>query len=94
MAYTKTITKIMPTTDQIGVHLKLEDDDHPITVGTVVVIDEDITDNFSGDLTIANRNELAKQVQGKINEYKKNKAVYLKVAYTTGVTWINDNTTA
>lgn len=92
MALTKTITKIMPTKNQIGVHLKLEDDAHPITTGLVVVIDEDVTDNFSADPTTENRAEIARKVQAKIDEYKVNKAMYLKAVYTNAVTWIGDNT--
>ena len=55
MALTKTVTKIMPTKNQIGVHLLLQDDSHPITAGTVVVIDEDVTDNYSNEPTVENR---------------------------------------
>lgn len=94
MALTKTITKIMPTKNQIGVHLKLEDDAHPdpLQTGNIVVIDEDITDNFSGDPTVDNRAEIARKVQRRVNEYKVNKAMYLKAVYTNAVTWIGANT--
>ena len=92
MALAKTVTKIMPTKNQIGVHLKLEDDDHPITEGMVVVIYEDITDNYSDEPTVDNRAEIAKRVQKKIDEYKSNKEMYLNPKYTNAVTWVSDNT--
>lgn len=93
MALTKTITKIMPTKNQIGVHLKLEDNEHPIIAGTVVVVDEDFTDNYSDEPTVQNRAEIARKVQAKIDEYKRNKAIYLNSKYTNAVSWIKDNTT-
>jgi len=92
MALTKTVTKIMPTKTQIGVHLKLEDDDHPFTEGVVMVVDEDFTDNYSDEPTVQNRAEIARKVQAKIDEYKRNKAMYLNSKYTNAVTWIGDNT--
>lgn len=92
MTLEKTTTKIMPTKTQIGVHLKLEDDDHPLIEGVVTVIDEDITDNYSDEPTVENRAEIARKVQKKINEYKKNKETCLKPSYTNAVIWIGDNT--
>ena len=94
MALTKTITKIMPTMSQIGVHLKLTDDAHPITAGTVVVIDEDVTDNYSIETgpTTENRAEVAKKVQAEIDNYKKLKAMYSDSKYSNAVTWIDQNT--
>lgn len=92
MALTKTVTKIMPTKNQIGVRLLLEDDSHPITPGTVVVIDEDVTDNYSNEPTVENRAEIARKVQAKIDDYKRDKAMYLNANYTNAVSWIDSNT--
>lgn len=95
MALTKTITGIIPAGNSIGVHLKLEDDEHPIRTGSVTVIDEDITENYtvSEGPTVAVRNSIKEKVQAKIDEYKRVKALYISIKYQDALTWINNNTT-
>jgi hypothetical protein len=89
---TKVVTKIMPTPNQIGIHLLLQDDNHPITAGTVTVIDEDFTENYSAGqgMSDAVRNAVGKKAQEAIDEYIANKKLYNKTAYGTAVTQISN----
>jgi hypothetical protein len=88
MALTKTVTKVFPTTNTVGMHLKLEDD-------SVVVIDRDFTENFTKGQGATNevKTSIGKQMQAAIDEYKTNKTLYNSAAYETARTQISNGLT-
>ena len=85
MALTKTITRMFPTKNAVGMHLELKDDG-------VVVIDRDFTENFTKGqgATTAVKTSIGNQMQAAIDEYKENKALYDSVAYATARTQIDE----
>ena len=93
MALIKTITKIMPTYSTVGIHLKLEDDDHPfLGAGTHTVIDEDVTENYTKGGNIDDvKNALIKDAQELITQYIDWKKLYKHNKYTNFVTAIDNS---
>jgi hypothetical protein len=85
MALTKTVTKVMPTGDMVGMHLKLEDD-------AVVVIDRDYMENYtrSEGATLATKMAIGTAMQKDIDEYKENKERYESAEYNTARQQIDD----
>ena len=75
MALGKTVTMVFPTKNHGGIHLILTDDDRPdIGPGPQTVIEEDIIENYSGDITPAVITSLTKQAQKMIDDYRKLRA--------------------
>ena len=85
MALTKTVTKVFPTENTVGLHLELKDDD-------VVVIDQDFTRDYSPAAGIANeiRDSIGNEMQAAIDNYKKLKNRFDAVAYDTIRTQIDN----
>ena len=83
---TKTVTKMFPTNNLVGMHLKLEDDG-------VMVIDKDFTENYTPGQGATNtvRDSIGRKMQAAIDEYKKLKAMYDSSAYETARTQIDNN---
>ena len=86
MALTKTVTKVFPSGDMVGMHLKLEDDG-------VTVIDRDFMENFTkGEgATNAVRDSIGKQMQLAIDDYKEAKEIYASAKYETVRQQIDSN---
>ena len=88
MALTKTVTKLRPVLDKrniarIGIHLLLQDDG-------VTVIDQDVTETYSANAPIVPiQSELIKKAQELIDQYKNEKELHGKAAYTNAVAAID-----
>lgn len=69
MALTKTVSKVFPSENKVGLHLELKDDD-------VVVISKSYMVQFSKDegVTDAIESEITKRMQADIDKYKMLKA--------------------
>jgi hypothetical protein len=94
MALAKTVTKMFPTKNHVGIHLLLTDDDRAdIGPGQIPVIDADFTENFTRGQGVTNpvRDSIGKKAQEAIDEYKECRATYDAAAYDTAVSQI-DNT--
>lgn len=85
---TKTVTKMYPTENTVGLHLELKDDD-------VVVIDKDFAENYAAGQDIPNevRDKIGKRMQKAIDRYKALKARFEHPKYETVRTQIDDNLT-
>lgn len=85
MALVKTVTKVMPTKDMVGMHLKLEDD-------SVAVIDRDFMENFTKGqgATLAVKQAIGNAMQEAIDEYIEAKAMFDSTAYETARTQIDN----
>lgn len=71
MTLAKTVSMTFPSKNHGGIHLLLTDDNRPdIGPGQQTVIDEDIKEHYSGDITPAVIASLTKQAQGKIDDYR------------------------
>lgn len=90
----KTVTKIFPTRDLVGYHLKLEDDDRP-DLGTdkQVVIDHDFTESYTrgAGVTTSVRNSINNAMQRAVDNYKELKKEFKTTAYKNAETQISDN---
>ncbi|MGD8787710.1 MAG: hypothetical protein PVJ60_09820 [Phycisphaerales bacterium] len=86
MALTKTVTKVFPTDNMVGMHLELKDDG-------VVVIDRDFMENFTkGEgATNAVRDSIGLQMQKAIDEYKEAKTIFSSSKYETVRQQIDSN---
>lgn len=94
MAMAKTLTKMFPTENEIGIVLVLTDDDRPdLGTGARVVISETFKRNIpaNADMTDKIQQELGLEAQAAIDRYKKLRAYYDKPAYGTKVNQINNN---
>lgn len=85
---TKTVTKMFPTANTVGLHLKLEDDG-------VTVIDQDFAENYSVGQDIPNkvRDKIGGRMQRAINKYKALKARFDNPKYETVRTQVDNNLT-
>lgn len=93
MALAKTVTKMFPTPNRVGIHLKLTDDDRPdLGPGVQIVIDRNFAGAFitGSDMQDKVRDEIGKAAQTAIDAYKKLRAVYDATAYGTKVTQISN----
>jgi len=90
---TKTITKMFPTENTVGIHLKLVDDSRP--VDEQVVIDADFAENYSVGEDIPNkvRDKIGNRIQVAINRYKALKARFDNPKYETVRSQIDSNLT-
>ena len=94
MTLAKTVTKMWPTEDLIGIHLVLTDDDRPdLGAGAQVVVNEIFQANIpiGADMTLEVQQDVGGQAQAAIDKYKKLKAYYDKPAYQIKVTQIDNN---
>lgn len=82
---TKEVSKIMPTPNKIGMHLKVTDD-------TQIVIDKTYWEQFiPGDgATTKIKQEIGKQMQRDIDNYKALKIIYDASAYDTAISQVED----
>lgn len=93
MALAKTITKMFPTPNKVGFRLVLTDDERPdLGTGPQVVLTRTFQGNFETGTTIKNevRDELGKQAQQAIDNYKKLASRYAAPAYGTAITQIDN----
>lgn len=88
MALVKTVTKVFPTENTVGLHLELKDDN-------IVVIDKDFIENYAPGVGVTNdiRDEIGKKMQAAINNYKMLKNRFDTAAYETVRTQIDNNLT-
>jgi len=90
---TKTVTKMFPTPDTVGIRLVLKDDNRPdLGPGEQVVIDQTFSNNFNAGSGMANevRDEIFRAAQEAIDNYKKCSAIYAAASYQTAVTQIDN----
>ena len=82
---TRTVTKVFPTENTVGLHLELKDDDE-------VVIDQDFTRGYSPEAGIVNeiRDSIGNEMQVAIDKYKKLKSRFDAPAYETVRTQIDN----
>lgn len=93
MALTKVVTKMFPTPNTVGIHLVIKDDERPdLGPGEHIVIRHTISRNFDRSVGIVNkiRDEIGREAQEVIDEYKKCKAVYAAASYDEKVTQIDN----
>lgn len=93
MALAKTVSKMFPTPNTIGINLIVTDDDRPdLGAGTQVVINKIISRNYvkGQDLPNKLRDEIGAEAQTLIDNYKDLRADYDKSAYGTKVTQIDN----
>lgn len=85
MALTKTVTKMFPTENTVGLHLKLEDDG-------VTVIDQDFSEQFVSGEDIPNevRDKIGSRMQEAIDKYKALKARFDSAKYETVRTQVDN----
>lgn len=85
---TKTVTKVFPTENKVGLHLELKDDD-------VVVINQNFIRDYSPEEGIVNkiRDSIGNEMQAAIDKYKKLKDRFNASAYETVRTQIDNNLT-
>ena len=78
MALTKTVTKVWPSNNYVGLHLELKDDDE-------VVIDKDFKEQWSPGAGVTNviRDKIGNAMQKAIDKYKSDKALFDAPAYGT-----------
>jgi len=96
MALTKTVTRMFPTENTIGIHLVLTDSERPdLGEGAQEVVNETFTANIPSDADMSDdvQIDLGHQAQKAINDYKKLATYYAKPAYQTKVTQIDNNLT-
>lgn len=96
MALTKTVTKMFPTPNTIGINLVVTDDDRPdLGAGAQVVISTTIARNYVKGQDMPNkvRDEIGWEAQTLIDEYKDLRADYDKPAYGTKVGQIDGGLT-
>ena len=96
MTLAKTVTKMWPTEDLVGIHLALTDDARPDWgAGAQEVVNQIFQVNIpiGVDMALEAQQELGGQAQAAIDKYKRLKAYYVKPAYQTKVTQIDNNLT-
>lgn len=92
MALAKTVTRMFPTENLIGINFTLTNDDRPdLGAGAQVVIGKVISRNYIKGQDIPNelRDSMGKEVQALIDKYKDLRVDYDKPAYQTKVNQIN-----
>ena len=93
MALAKTVTKMFPTENRVGINLVLTDDDRPdLGTGAQVVINKTIQRQYIAGQGMANkvRDEIGLEAQGLIDRYKTLKARFDNSTYGTKVNQINN----
>lgn len=99
MALAKTVKRMFPTENAIGIHLVLTDDDRldlDPTVGMKHIVIDTIFKRgvpTNDDMSDKVQQELGKEAQAAIDLYKKLKARFVKPIYQTKVTQIDNNLT-
>lgn len=93
MSLAKTVTKMWPTENKIGIHLVITDNDRPdLGEDEQEVIKETFSRNVpKGDMANKVRDELELEAQAEINRYKALRARYDNPIYQTKVTQIDNN---
>jgi len=92
MALAKTVTKMFPTANTIGINLVITDDDRPdLGAGAQVVISGTIERNLPSAEIMADEIaiDIGKEAQRLINSYKSLRAKYDKPDYGTKVSQID-----
>lgn len=93
MSLAKTVTKMFPTPNTLGINLIVTDDDRPdLGPGERVVINKTISRNYvkGQDMPVKIATEIGNEAQTLINSYKNLKSDYDKEAYQTKVTQIDN----
>lgn len=93
MALAKTVTKMWPSPNMLGINLTVTDDDRPdLGPGVQIVINTTISRNYVKGQDFPNklRNEIGAEAQALIDNYKDLRADYDKPAYGTKVSQIDD----
>lgn len=93
MSLAKTVTKMFPTPNTLGINLIVTDDDRPdLGPGERVVISKTISRNHvkSQDMPVKIATEIGKEAQALIDNYKSLRSDYDKEAYQTKVTQIDN----
>lgn len=93
MTLAKTVTKMWPDENRLGINLVITDDDRPdLGAGAQVVIRKTISRQYvSGeDMTNKVRDEIGNEAQGLIDKYKALRVKYDKPAYAIKVTQIDN----
>ena len=96
MTLAKTVTKMFPTEDHVGIRLVLTDDARPdLGTGAQVVVNQIFKINvpIDADMALEAQKELGGQVQAAIDKYQRLRAIYVKPAYQTKVTQIDSKLT-
>ncbi len=88
MALAKTVTKVFPTANHVGLHLKLIDDSRDSDEQTV--IDKDYMHQWASGTDVPNevKVEIGKRMQVDINAYKALAARYNAYAYSTAASQV------
>ncbi len=83
MALTKTVTRVFPDANHVGLHLELKNDD-------VVVIDKDYMEQWASGTDVPNevKQRIGARMQADIDEYKALLARYNAAAYDTAVSQV------
>lgn len=95
MALAKTLTKMFPTPNRIGINLIVTDDDRPelepVGAGAKIVISKTISRSYVRGWDMPNkiRDDIGEEAQRFIDDYKSRRAEYDKAAYQTKVNQIN-----
>ena len=93
MALTKTLIKIWPSDNDIGIHLVLRDDDRPdLGAGERIVVKRTFRRNIPAGVEMSEKveKELEKDAQAAIDNYKKLRANY-ETVYSDKVSKIDSN---
>lgn len=93
MSLTKTIIKMWPTENEMGIHLVITDNDRSdLGEGEQEVIKKTFSRNVpKGNMANKVRDELGLEAQAEINRYKVLRARYDNPIYQTKVTQIDNN---
>jgi hypothetical protein len=90
MGLAKTVSMKFPTKNHGGIRLILTDDQRPdLGPGPQTVIDEEILENYSGDITQAVIDSLVKQAQKKVDAYRERRDGFDKTEYQDAATTID-----
>jgi len=92
MALAKTVTKMWPTDNEVGLNLVITDDNRPdLGTGAQVVISATIKRQFvkGEDMTNEVRDELGNEAQALINKYKAERLLFDNATYTDKIAQIN-----
>ncbi len=83
MALTKTVTRVFPTANHVGLHLELKDDG-------VVVIDKDYMHQWASDTDVPNdvKQAIGARMQVDIDAYKALATRYNAAAYDTAASQV------
>lgn len=93
MALAKTVTRMFPTENLIGINFVLTDDDRPdLGAGAQVVVQKTISRNYVKGQDIPNeiRDAIGNEAQALINKYKDLRADYDREGYQTKVNQIDN----